>query len=129
MHFRFFFAVFWKIPLQNQKKGHQKKGAFCHQHKNKKQKMYIYLEQKKAYSGKICPSSHTLRNHLAHHNRTRFCRNLPKKMIKLPFFIANSYIFKYFSKSPYVIRIWFANNASKIPLQIFFLIFLQNHHI
>ena len=119
-----FFCCFLKDTLVK-KNDIKKKEHFLASIKTRNKKCTYTLRKKQAYFWKIPPSGHTHAKPPAHHNRTRFCQNLPKKRIKLPFFIAISYIFKYFSKSPYVSRIWFANNASKIPLQFYFYFFCK----
>ena len=55
-----------------------------------------------------------------------------KTLMKLPFFIAISWVFEVFSESPYISRFLFSKNAWKViwnALVIFFYNFLQNHHI
>ena len=121
-----FFCCFLKDTLVKKKKGHQKKEAktaFFSQRKTKNvhipwgKKRHI-LEKSPLPAIPMQPPLLTIIEHV-------FAKICQKKMIKLAFFIAISYIFKYFSKSPYVSRIWFANNASKIHLQFFFYFFCK----
>ena len=107
----FFFAVFWNIPLQIQKKWHPKNDHLLASIKTSPKKCQYTLRKKKSYFWKICPSSHTLRFYPTHYNRTRFYQ---KTLMKLPFFIAISCVFQSFSESPYVSRIWFAKNLLKM---------------
>ena len=78
----FFFAVFWNIPLQNQKKWHPKKWPFPISIQTTHQKYQYTLIHQKSRFWKITPTSHTVRFYLTHHNRTRFFHFSPKKIDK-----------------------------------------------
>ena len=122
----FFFAVFWNIPLQMQKKWHPKKWPFARQHKNDPKKMSIYLEKKKSYFWKISPLWRALRFYPSHYNRTRFYqKNIDEITILHRNFVCFSIFFRITICKPNLICQKWVKSDTKYHCKIIFFFFCK----